>query len=223
MMIPEEDILFATAESDDRNSARVRRGRRRVADILKDRSKKKARLKKKGRSEFDPWLEEESLEELRKQLREIDDSHHRKSRSDRAHQNSKRALKPVPMKYLQPGAIVDTWIPFVDRDDYKRRPAVVISADQWSVDVFPLTSSLRHRRMKVPMHILEEWEASGLSRPTGMQQRRVTIARADVLDVSGELKGSDRAKFFQWRNAGRASAVAKTLYLARPHQEARAA
>lgn len=199
-MYTEEDVLFATVESDERNSAKARKSRKRIEGRLKDRSKKRARLEKKGRKSFEPWLEDAALGDLRQQLRDIDSQHHRKSRSDRAVRQSRKMLKPVALNRLRPGVIVDAWVPYMDADDYKRRPAVVITASKWDVDIFPLTSSLGHRRLKVPIHVLENWEESGLARPSGMQQRRVTIGRNRLLGVSGELVGTDRAQFHMWVN-----------------------
>lgn len=211
----EEEIhLFATAESDDRNSARAKRARQRVEGRLKDRTKKRNKLLKKGRTDLEPWLREDSLAELRGQLREIDSTHHRKTRSDRAvHQNNK-ALKPIALKHLSPGVIIDCWIPFVDSADYKRRPAAVIQADENDVRVFPLTSSLGHRRLKTPIHVLDNWQEEGLSRPTGMQRREVVISRASILDVSGELTGDDRRQFHLWVNTGNRSAAAASQLIA---------
>lgn len=218
MDIKEEEDLFATAESDERNSARARRSRRRVEDRLRDRTKKRNRLRKKGRTDLEPWLRDDALADLQTQVRAIDSNHHRKSRSDRAVRQNSKALKPVALKHLAPGVIIDCWIPFVDSDDYKRRPAVVIEANAYDVRVYPLTSSLGHRRLKTPIHILDNWVESGLTRPTGMQRRDVTIARSSILGVSGELVGNDKNQFHLWVNTGsRAAAAASHLIAAASH------
>lgn len=203
-----EEEIFATAESDDRNSARARRARRRIEDRLKDRTKKRRRLQKKGRTDFEPWLRQDALDELQTQLRDIDNNHHRKSRSDRAVKQTMKAIKPIALTKLTPGVIIDCWVPFVESSQYKRRPAVVIRADDHDVHVYPLTSSLGHRRLKTPIHVLDHWKESGLSRPTGMQRREVTISRSSVLGVSGELIDEDRKQFHIWASIGSRTAAA---------------
>lgn len=218
MNTEEENNLFATAESDARNSARAERARQRIEGRLKDRTKKRNKLLKKGRRDLEPWLRTESLAELEGQLRDIDATHHRKSRSDRAVRQDNKALKPVALKHLAPGVIIDCWVPFVDSADYKRRPAVVVSADEYDVRVFPLTSSLGHRRLKTPIHVLENWQEEGLSRPTGMQRRVVVIARTSILGVSGELTGDDRQQFYAWVNSdNRTAANASHVIAAASH------
>ena len=210
----EEEDLFATAESDERNSARVQHSRRRVEDLLRDRTKKRNRLRKKGRTDLEPWLREDALSTLRRQIREMDTYHHRKTRSDRAVRQDRKSLKPIALKHLKPGTIIDCWVPFVDTDDYKRRPAVVIEADKYDVRLYPLTTSLGHRRLKIPIYLLHRWAESGLSRPTGMQRRPVTVPRSDVLAVTGELLGEDRSQFYLWVNAGTRAAAATSHMIA---------
>lgn len=213
-MRTEEEDLFTTAESDERNSARVRHSRRRVEDRLRDRTKKRNRLLKKGRAELEPWLQDESLAALRKEMRDMDTNHHRKSRGDRGVRQNNKALKPVALKHLAPGVIIDCWVPFVDSNDYKRRPAVVIEADRHDVRVYPLTTSLGHRRLKTPIHMLDRWQDSGLSRPTGMQRRDVTIPRTAILGVSGELVGDDKSQFYLWVNSSSKAAAAASHQIA---------
>lgn len=197
-----EEELFATAESDADVSAKAHQARKRVQNHLIDRTKKRLRHLKKGHTDLPPWLQANHLAELAEELRIIDSTHHRSTRTERAIKQDAKSLRPVAMKQLRPGVIIDCWVPFADTDDYKRRPAVVTRASKHDVRIFPLTTSLGHRRLKTPIYVLHHWEESGLHRATGMQRREVTIARSDVLGVSGELMGEDRSEFFRWRNAG---------------------
>lgn len=199
----EEDNLFLNSESDLHLADKAHTSRRIVDGRLRDRRKKRYRLLKERASVIPDWLSTEQLDELAEQVRDIDTHHHRKSRRDIAYRQDRKSLKPVAMKKLVPGAIVDAWVPFEDVEDYKRRPAAVISATKFDVEVFPLTTSIGHRRLKSPIYILEHWEESGLSRPTGMLQRRVKIPRSSVMTASGHLMHEDLAKFTIWANRGR--------------------
>lgn len=199
-----EEDLKSTAESDVNNSAKADYSRRRLEDLYRDRSKKRNKLLKKGRSDQDlePWLCHNELSTLREGIRDFDEAHHRKIRKDRAIRNGKKDLKPIAVNQLKPCRIIDAWIPFVDSEEYKRRPAVVVNANKHDVEVLPITSSLGHRRLKTPIHVLEDWEEAGLPRPSGLQNRKVTIPRSDVLAVTGTLQGNDRSKFFSWTSGG---------------------
>lgn len=209
-----EEDMFATAEADADVSAKAHRARKRIQNRLTDRTKKRHRHLKKGHTELQPWLQREHLDQLSEQLRVIDSTHHRDTRTERAVRQDTKSLRPVAMKHLQPGVIIDCWVPFTDTDDYKRRPAVVVEANKHEVRVFPLTTSLGHRRLKTPIYLLHHWAESGLNRPTGMQRREATIARSDVLGFSGELIGEDRSEFFRWRNANTRKTAAVTHLIA---------
>lgn len=215
-MSTEEDILFATAESDAMLSARADRSLKRLEDLLRDRTRKACRVRKMGYTDLEPWLMPDRLADLNRRIRDLNHGHHRRSRADRAVMNHAGALKPVAMRFLKPGCIVDAWIPFTDSNEYKRRPAVVISASKHDVTVFPVTSSLGHRRLKTPIHVLHEWQDAGLTRPSGMQLKEVVIPRSDIIGASGELCGSDRSRFFHWVHggSGELEAVVKNIHQA---------
>lgn len=210
----EEAFKLDTAEVDAQLSARARRAHKRVDDLLRDRTRKRQRLLKRGRDVVDPWLHPEALQRHADELRQMSTHHHSHSRGDRATRQSRKALKPVALTHLKPATIVDAWVPFADSDEYKRRPAVVVSADRFDVRLFPLTSSVQHRRLKVPLHLLAEWRQSGLNRPTGMQQVEVEVPRTRILGVTGQLHGEDLQVFHRWSNPDRKSAAAISRMIA---------
>lgn len=195
----EEQSLFQNTESDHRITEKQGRRRERIDSRLRDRRRKRQRHLKKGHTNIPEWLAPEALAVLEQQIREIDAGHGRSARRDRVNRQDARSLKPVALKHLTEGAIVDAWVPYADGTGYKRRPAVVITADKFTVTAFPLTTSKRQKR-RSPSVDLVNWEQSRLSRPCALVQRRVTMPRTDILSVDGELVGDDRAQFYMWAN-----------------------
>ncbi|WP_406059383.1 type II toxin-antitoxin system PemK/MazF family toxin [Micromonospora sp. NBC_00860] len=100
-------------------------------------------------------------------------------------------VRLVARNRLRPGVIVWARVPFEDDVQYKIRPAVVLDCRGRTVVILACTSSpARHRRMDRPVELWDV-EAARLRRPTAVRRMALSIDHVDVLDVIGELSGTD--------------------------------
>jgi len=94
---------------------------------------------------------------------------------------------------LQPGDIVI--VDFVGATGVKRRPAVVVSSDEYNqthLDVIlgVLTTSIRLATTSAD-HVLVDWKVAGLFQPTAFRAYYSMAMPADIKNVVGRLSGSD--------------------------------
>ena len=83
------------------------------------------------------------------------------------------------------GTVVLAQIRYEDANDFKTRPAIVVSRDRRGVVVIPCTSAdsaLRHGALE-----LMDLRSAGLTKRTFVRRGRVTIDRVAVLAVLGHI------------------------------------
>ena len=100
-------------------------------------------------------------------------------------------VKPVPKNRLTPGAVVWAHVPFEDGKGEKTRPAVVVSASSREVVVLPTTTSAKRHRFPASYVELCDLESAGISRPSGVSSRTVTLDRIELVDIVGYLSDED--------------------------------
>lgn len=99
----------------------------------------------------------------------------------------------VARSALSVGTVLWTPVPYVECDGWKTRPAVVLDHDAFDVEVWPITTSPWRHRWSGYVELIE-WEVAGLTEPSSVQRRVVTVERREVIDVVGELSELDRAR-----------------------------
>lgn len=104
---------------------------------------------------------------------------------------STRSVKRVPHGQLWPGRIVEVWVPYSEGEDFKRRPAVVLYAEKYSVTVVPVTS--RSSRQDHPHYMpLQGWNHEGFSRESyAMLDRVMDVPTTDVVGLVGQVDEED--------------------------------
>jgi hypothetical protein len=101
------------------------------------------------------------------------------------------AVRPVAKTQLRPGVVVWAHIPFVEVDTEKTRPAIVKATVGRQVTLLPATSAASRHRFPSQYVELRELRPAGLSRPTGVQRREVTIDLIEIVDIVGTLSDDD--------------------------------
>jgi mRNA interferase MazF len=97
------------------------------------------------------------------------------------------------------GDVVLVPVSFTDRSGSKRRPAVVVSSDQYntqSPDM--LIASITGNLQAVPHpgdHLLTHWQEAGLLRPSLVQAKIATVETSIVERRLGRLANVDLAAF----------------------------
>ena len=119
-------------------------------------------------------------------------------RSHQEHRRAERRLRqqrdprPVPRRHLEPGAVIDAYVPFSeDERQAKRRPVIVVSAAGRAVTCVPCTSNRRrvHERGAV---LVAEWDQAGLQVPTvALTDRLIELDLAAVVARTGALQTGD--------------------------------
>lgn len=105
-----------------------------------------------------------------------------------------RAAKPVPQRMLARGVIAYAQVPFADGTGWKSRPVVVVGVRGREVAVRPITTARRWKVAPNPAYVaIDEWEEAGLSRPSAVAPRTVTLDRMAVTGIVGRLSEADRA------------------------------
>jgi hypothetical protein len=111
-------------------------------------------------------------------------------------------VERTPFTALTPGVVCYAWVPNLRREPSepdsaetpgKYRPAVVVDASQTGVVVCPM-STLHHGGMATRWENgvdVEAWLEAGLTRPSRVLPRRVTVERRLVSSVLGALAAPD--------------------------------
>jgi mRNA interferase MazF len=92
------------------------------------------------------------------------------------------------------GQVLLVAIRFTDDTEVKQRPAVIVSSDAFNADradivVMPLTTSAAPPR--VGDHVIADWQAASLPRPSTAKATVVTIAKRTVRRTFGRLSDGD--------------------------------
>lgn len=97
---------------------------------------------------------------------------------------------------VQPGDVVVADFPGVQAT--KRRPALVVSTDLYhqarpDVILAVLTGQVAAATQRTD-HVLSDWSAAGLHRPTAYRTFLITVPREDILTVIGHVAERDWAE-----------------------------
>ena len=123
---------------------------------------------------------------------------HRETAERHARQREKvvvslRGAKPVAQRQLRPGVVAYAQVPFADGSGWKSRPVVVISTQGREIKVRPITTAKQWKAGPNPTIVpINDWERAGLSRPSAVSSRTVTLDRMAVTGLVGELSVPDR-------------------------------
>jgi hypothetical protein len=110
---------------------------------------------------------------------------------------SHKAIKPPALSSLEAGTVVLAHVPFAERDDWKTRPAVILTVGDRAVVVQPVTSSWT--RGAFGCLELADWSDAGLSRPCALMRRSVNLdRRLDLISVIGHLSARDWESVVAW-------------------------
>ncbi|MFN0095999.1 MAG: type II toxin-antitoxin system PemK/MazF family toxin [Dehalococcoidia bacterium] len=87
---------------------------------------------------------------------------------------------------LRPGTVV--WVDFPGAVAIKRRPAVVVSTDEYhrtrpDCVLALVTSNVQAASTRFD-HLLDDWRAAGLRRPSAVRAYYTTVLQADVQEAS---------------------------------------
>ncbi|MCP9290987.1 MULTISPECIES: type II toxin-antitoxin system PemK/MazF family toxin [Gracilimonas] len=86
--------------------------------------------------------------------------------------------------------------PFTNLNATKKRPALVISPNEYNsgpdLVVMFVTSNLK-ARSKIGDYIIQEWEESGLPKPSMTRMKFATIDKTLAIKKIAELTGNDQA------------------------------
>ena len=96
---------------------------------------------------------------------------------------------------MSPGDVVI--VDFVGATGIKRRPALVVSADTYQAErpdviLAVITSNVRSATASTD-HIIKDWSAAGLKKPSAFRAFLGTYDRRDVGIIVGRLSGTDWA------------------------------
>lgn len=100
-------------------------------------------------------------------------------------------VEQVALNRLHSGVVVWAHVPFSERDDEKTRPAVVVGRKGRMVELLPVTTSLTRFRRPHQYVEVQDLDAAGLTRASGVQRRPVTVDRIEIVSVVGELSEPD--------------------------------
>lgn len=101
------------------------------------------------------------------------------------------------MTPLKRGDVVLVPFPFTDLSDIKRRPALVISSDEYNrmtndVIIAQITSKLRSPA-RPGDHIVGDWKGAGLLLPSVVRVRMTTLHSSIVVKVLGTMADREMA------------------------------
>ena len=101
-------------------------------------------------------------------------------------------MKMMFMKNYSKNSIILTKYPFTDLTRMKVRPAIIISENSKSNDVFivPLTSISKLKY--TGEFLLEDWDSEGLNRPTFVKRGIFTISKNIIIKTVGDLSSNDK-------------------------------
>ena len=104
------------------------------------------------------------------------------------------AVRPIALNRLTVGTVIYAHLPFADGAGSDARPAVIVAVDGRTLTVFRIRTHRPWRHAGAPDAVIEEWMEAGLSRPSNLDRRPVTIDAAAVNSVVGELAEADRLR-----------------------------
>jgi hypothetical protein len=87
-------------------------------------------------------------------------------------------------------------VPFAEVDAEKTRPAVVKAIVGKQVTLLPATSALFRFRFPNKYVEVRDVHATGLTRPTGIRRREVTVDVIEIIEVVGQLSDFDMPAVF---------------------------
>ncbi len=99
---------------------------------------------------------------------------------------------PVPMNRLTEGTVILARVPYSDCADDKPRPVIVLGTRGRVVIALPCTTRPHRRAMRDHVE-LDDLAEAGLSRPTGVSRRPITLDRIDLIQIEGKLSERDWA------------------------------
>ena len=103
-------------------------------------------------------------------------------------------VRRVARSRLRMGTVVWGRIPYAEGQGHKMAPAVVAEVEGHTVWVHRITTS--QRRHGPRHHEVQDLEAAGLVRASGIDRRRIAVDYLDLDNITGELAADDRAAFF---------------------------
>lgn len=94
------------------------------------------------------------------------------------------------------GDLVLVPFPFTDQTTTKKRPAVVISSRAYNAErpdliIMAVTSQIKSTAILGEV-IVQDWQATGLLKPSAIKPVIATIEKSLVIQVMGRLMGDDR-------------------------------
>ena len=105
------------------------------------------------------------------------------------------------MTTLSRGSVILVPFPFTDLSAVKRRPALVMSSDEYNratgdVIIAQISSKIRSRH-RPGDHLVGDWKAAGLLLPSLVRARLTTLHSSIVIKVlgtmpDGEMAGAER-------------------------------
>ena len=100
---------------------------------------------------------------------------------------------------ISPGEIIV--VDFPGAQGIKRRPAIVISSDEYhrlrpDVIVGLVTSQLPHAP-KPTDHIIADWRTAGLNKPSAFRAYLITLPRSAVSSAIGKVSRADGTAIFE--------------------------
>jgi hypothetical protein len=118
-------------------------------------------------------------------------------------------VKRVPRNQLVSGTVVWAHVPYEDGTGEKLRPAVVVERCGRDVTILPATTSAS--RWRYPNNSVEvrDLAAAGLTKPTGIKMRSVTVDIIEVLSIVGRLGEADRNSVPQLSPQGRIYSIVR--------------
>ena len=112
--------------------------------------------------------------------------------ADPAPADARHCRAPGPRRDLAYGAVVLADVPFWDGTaNSKMRPAMVVSVEEGTVVVCPITSNSGWYRQIGAYPRLVFWGEAGLTRPSFLVPYLVSVDRDAVLKVKGRLHDAD--------------------------------
>lgn len=105
-------------------------------------------------------------------------------------------VRPVAKGRLLPGVVVWAHVPFAEVETEKTRPAVIKSVSGRNVTILPASSATSRHRFPARYAELRDPRDAGLSRPTGIRRREVTVDLIEIISIIGILSDADMASVF---------------------------
>jgi hypothetical protein len=94
-------------------------------------------------------------------------------------------------------------VPYEDGQGEKLRPAVVVERCGRDLTILPATTSASRWRYPNSSVEVRDLAAAGLTKPTGIKVRSVTVDIIEVVDIVGRLGEADRNSVPQLSTQGR--------------------